>query len=263
MNMFYNALSELGTKYKYISIIGKGAFGTVFKVEKNGKSYALKIIIKNNIPEESLDIVKREFEIIATLPDSTRLLKYYNFWETINYLIILTEFIDGYSLFDIYTERQKTGKTFSNRELTIIAKEVLKALVILESKNIVHRDLKLENIMFDNKRIVLIDFGLSCLLLKHDKFECKENVGTFWDPDIKIHNDPLSWKNTDTYGLGLMLWHMMTLTYARMSILTSDNIRMLRSMSDYSDELKTVIQISVGKYGAIRESAQVLLDIIS
>ena len=57
------------------------------------------------------------------------------------------------------------AKDFSERSALVVAKQILKAIRILNKHSLVHRDIKPENIMFkktnDGLRVKLIDFGLA------------------------------------------------------------------------------------------------------
>ena len=61
------------------------------------------------------------------------------------------------------------------------SKQIISGLKYLHKHNIIHRDLKPENILLDeNNNLVLIDFGMSCILDEHEK-DMKETAGTFID----------------------------------------------------------------------------------
>jgi calcium-dependent protein kinase len=75
------------------------------------------------------------------------------------------EYCEDGDLFDHLLSCEK----YNEEETAKIIKQILSAIRYLHDKNIVHRDLKLENILFENKNakdlnIKLIDFGLSQLL---------------------------------------------------------------------------------------------------
>ena len=73
------------------------------------------------------------------------------------YCLVL-EYISGMTLFDIL----KFKKRFSENESKEVASQLIGAISYMHSKNILHRDLKLENILIKpDRQITLIDFGLS------------------------------------------------------------------------------------------------------
>lgn len=77
---------------------------------------------------------------------------------------IVTDLCEGKDLFQLYCERNETMR---EQDAAVLMKTVLKALIHCHSNNIVHRDIKLENIMFNSDDITdfsdikIIDFGLS------------------------------------------------------------------------------------------------------
>ena len=72
------------------------------------------------------------------------------------------ELVENNSLVE-YLRAQKNKKA-TEENVKVILKDMLKALAYLHSKNIVHRDLKLENILISkDMRIKLIDFGFSTM----------------------------------------------------------------------------------------------------
>lgn len=82
-----------------------------------------------------------------------------------NNFYIISELIEGGSIF----ERLKKKKHFNEKETAFIIKQIVSVVLYLHQRDIVHRDLKLENLLFTSKdprdlTIKLIDFGFACKL---------------------------------------------------------------------------------------------------
>lgn len=78
------------------------------------------------------------------------------------------EFIRGKSLYQFLKERP--GKKLPEEEAKFIIKQIGECLHYIHSKNITHRDMKLENIIINTKtkKITMIDFGFS-IVAGYDK----------------------------------------------------------------------------------------------
>jgi len=111
--------------------------------------------------------------------------------------------LEGGELFDRVLKRKK----YTEREAAIVMRQLLEALVYLESKRIIHRDLKLENILLVNKEddclIKLADFGLSVTL---ENLDPKVRCGTpgYVAPEI-ITGKAYDCK-TDMFSAGAILY---------------------------------------------------------
>lgn len=84
----------------------------------------------------------------------------------------------------------------------------MKAIQYLHSMNIIYRDLKPENIIIDNKRMIkLVDFGLS---KQTELGSAKTFCGSpaYLAPEV-LNNDG-SMQASDVYGLGTVLYEMLT-----------------------------------------------------
>lgn len=77
-------------------------------------------------------------------------------------------------------ERIQDNNSFSENQAAVYMKQVLSAIVYLHSQEIVHRDLKAENLLFENDNedanLKLIDFGVSTKFKGSKKM--KETLGT-------------------------------------------------------------------------------------
>lgn len=98
-------------------------------------------------------------------------MKIFGFEEDAKHYYIITELIEGRDLFDIFRER----KRFEEKEAYAIFSQVCMATVYLHNRNIMHRDLKIENILYNEqaKLMKLIDFGSAIHFEDHEPKERK------------------------------------------------------------------------------------------
>ena len=151
-------------KYEIISKLGSGSFGSVYlaKNKYTNEKVAMKQIKKSSQNLLSDGEITDEIEILKTLdhPDIVRIIESY---VTKNSYILITEYCEGGELFD------QVKNQLSETQIAVIFKQILSGLAYLHSNNIVHRDLKLENILIHDKEksdngedlfdIKIIDFG--------------------------------------------------------------------------------------------------------
>lgn len=127
-------------------------------INKTGKEAAVKVLRKKQIAHKELELIINEISIIKEL-DHPNILKVYEAYEDKEWLYIVTELIIGGELFDEISKRHK----FTEVDAAIIIKQILEAVTYWHGVNIVHKDLKPENLMLQEKENVeyvkVIDFG--------------------------------------------------------------------------------------------------------
>ena len=151
----------MSERYTLENKIGEGNFGKVFS---GILKVAIKRIPKSIIEEQNIyQELERERKILSKC-QSNNIIKLFDFIETENYYDLILEKCDS----DLNTIIEQKHRGFSIIEIRNIMNQLNNAFKILYSHNIIHRDIKLENILVNyNKNskkdfiVKLGDFGLS------------------------------------------------------------------------------------------------------
>ena len=196
-------------KYKILSRLGSGSFGNVYlAINKfTNEKVALKQIKKTSANLLSDGEIKDEIEILKKLdhPDIVRIIESFN---TKNSYILITEYCEGGELFD------QVKNQLSETQIAVIFRQLLSGLAYLHSNNIVHRDLKLENILIheieeskttgeDLFDIKIIDFGTARIFDKNKKPQSIVGSSYYIAPEVlrQKYN-----KECDLWSVGVILY---------------------------------------------------------
>ena len=190
--------------YKYGRIIGQGAFGKV-NIGLNvltGRIVAIKSIDKFKLGSNSQNMKKVLYEtnLMKKLnhPNITKILEMF---ENDKYFLIIMEYINGGNLFDFVKKRRK----LSEKTAKFLFRQIILGIQHMHNKNIVHRDIKLENILIDlNNNIKICDFGIS-LILNSLSDILYDQCGTpmYMAPEILLSDIK---KNIGYYGPPVDIW---------------------------------------------------------
>lgn len=133
------------------------------------------------------------------------------------YINIVMEMVRGIPLTD-YMNKKK-GKRLPEGESQIIMRQILHAIKYLHARGVVHRDLKLENIMvlgtesgdLNDLRVKLIDFGMSKHTQKGKKVDLSTYCGTisFMAPEVLSEKDSYD-QSCDIWSLGVMAYGLLS-----------------------------------------------------
>eukprot|EP00340_Litonotus_pictus_P010914 CAMPEP_0170538044 /NCGR_PEP_ID=MMETSP0209-20121228/103080_1 /TAXON_ID=665100 ORGANISM="Litonotus pictus, Strain P1" /NCGR_SAMPLE_ID=MMETSP0209 /ASSEMBLY_ACC=CAM_ASM_000301 /LENGTH=450 /DNA_ID=CAMNT_0010839663 /DNA_START=1 /DNA_END=1353 /DNA_ORIENTATION=- len=133
--------------YIILNKLGKGAFGTVFKVKhkQSEKIRAMKIIAKESLyMQDDEQRFLKEIEILKQV-EHMNIIKIYEYHEDLRYFYIITEFVSGGELYDNICDWEE----FDEEKARKIFYQIMSAVTYLHSKGILHRDLKPENILVE------------------------------------------------------------------------------------------------------------------
>lgn len=158
----------LGNKYMLGDEIGKGAYGRVYKGLdlENGDFVAIKQVSLENIPQEDLNIIMQEIDLLKNL-NHKNIVKYLGSLKTNSHLHIILEYVENGSLANII-KPNKFGP-FPESLAAVYIAQVLEGLVYLHEQGVIHRDIKGANILTTKEGLVkLADFGVATKLTEAD-----------------------------------------------------------------------------------------------
>eukprot|EP00483_Globobulimina_turgida_P007873 UN07888 len=96
-------------------------------------------------------LIKREIGVMEKLSNHANIVKLYDIFETTHHLYLIIEYCKGGELFDELINCTPKG-WFSERETSQIIRQIAEGLKFMHYKKIIHRDLKLENILVSMKK---------------------------------------------------------------------------------------------------------------
>lgn len=197
---------------KFLSYEGKGSFKETYKVQdQSNRTYALKVF---NPGKSSIERTEREisamkkcdFKYIGKLYAHD----YFEMPDTTKYLYFLEQFFDGGNL----SKYLEPGNSKPN--IKEIAVPLIECLEYLKEQNLVHRDIKPDNIMFKNGESYpyLVDFGivrdLSSVSLTPTWIPRGPGTPYYSSPEQLLNDKHLiDWK-TDQYSIGLIFGIYLT-----------------------------------------------------
>jgi len=205
---------DVKNHYEILKKLGEGSYGKTYKAKnrESGDIRAMKQMEKSKIPD--LNVFKNEINIMSIL-DHPNIIKLYEVFEDEKYFYLIIEFCEGGELLQRFRERNLKGKPYKEKEIAEIFKQIVGAVSYCHEKNVVHRDLKLENIMFvsksENSPIKLIDFGVSKILEKKEnkKFQrLKSKTGTVYYMSPEILKGSYT-ELCDIWACGVILYIMV------------------------------------------------------
>lgn len=195
--------------YRIKDIIGVGTFGEVRVCvhRETGTRRAVKIYRKDLMPNETHKAkLEREISILRAL-DHPNIIRVFEFFEDSKRFFIVMEYCRGGELFDEINKNTK----FTESQSAQIMHQLFSAVAYLHQKRIVHRDLKLENILLEEKHdllnIKLIDFGTACVM---DRFKMIHGtIGTAYyiAPEVL---DGVYDEKCDLWSCGVIMYLLLT-----------------------------------------------------
>ncbi|KAJ0963046.1 hypothetical protein J5N97_028168 [Dioscorea zingiberensis] len=205
----FHKSKTLDNKYMLGDEIGKGAYGRVYKGLdlENGDFVAIKQVSLENIPQEDLNIIMQEIDLLKNL-NHKNIVKYLGSLKTKTHLHIILEYVENGSLANII-KPTKFGP-FPESLVAFYIAQVLEGLVYLHEQGVIHRDIKGANILMTKEgRVKLADFGVATKLNEAD-LNTHSVVGTpYWMAPEVIEMSGVS-AASDIWSVGCTVIELLT-----------------------------------------------------
>jgi len=191
--------------------MGRGSYAVVRKCTHNAipnKEFAIKIYEKKKgFTARKRRGVMHEIQILKTL-NNPNIVRLFETIEDSNNLYLVFEGVEGGSLCD-YLRRVPSNK-LPEPEAKRLFSQIVNAIQYCHSKNVVHRDIKLENILLDgNKNVKVIDFGFSVVVNTVCKLSMFCGTALYIAPEI-ISRKSYWGPPVDVWSLGVILYVMLS-----------------------------------------------------
>lgn len=242
-------------KITTVKKLGSGTFGKVYQIKYNGKPAALKVVDKSTT-KSTIDDLRQEidiiYEMIKKFPKckSKNLLCYVDISEDEDNIY----FISDLMMNDL--EKFLSSKHFTKLDgckqvdvIWNIINQIIEGLNHLHDAGIIHRDVKLANILINKSKnkytVKLADFGLSCL-----RNICSGMVGTpEFLPPRAVFKKKITWTpQDDFYSVGVTLYSILTggemmTSGDEINKYLQDEINMREALKIYNEKYDERIQI--------------------
>nr|CAB3263651.1 MAP/microtubule affinity-regulating kinase 3 [Phallusia mammillata] len=193
--------------YRILKTIGKGNFAKV-KLARHvltGREVAIKMIDKKALNPSSLQKLFREVRIMKNL-DHPNIVKLYEVIENSKQLLLVMEYANGGEVFDYLVAHGR----MKEKEARAKFRQIVSSVQYLHSKNIVHRDLKAENLLLDaDMNIKIADFGFSNEFTPGRKLDTFCGSPPYAAPELfqgKKYDGP----EVDVWSLGVILYTLVS-----------------------------------------------------
>jgi serine/threonine-protein kinase len=155
--------------YKVIKLIGEGRFGICYLVELNAKKYVLKEI-KPKVIKKSGNKIIFEQQILSSI-NSPYVPKLVDTIKNNNIYAYILEYKNGNTIEDMIFGQ---GYRFKKHEIYKLGIKLIDIIKYLHQKNIVHRDIRVPNVLIDGENVYLIDFGLA-RIINNQKYRASDD----------------------------------------------------------------------------------------
>ncbi|XP_042192259.1 serine/threonine-protein kinase 17B [Callorhinchus milii] len=192
--------------------LGRGKFAVVKKcIEKaTGKEYAAKFLKKRRRGLDCKAEIIHEIAVLEVAKSNPRVIDLYEVYETTNEIILVLEYAAGGELFSLCVADPE--ETSSENDVIRLVRQIIEGVNFLHQNNIVHLDLKPQNILLSSSPplgdIKIVDFGLSRRV--GSAGELREITGTpeYVAPEI-LNYEPIS-TATDMWSIGVLTYMLLT-----------------------------------------------------
>lgn len=213
--------------YEKIQEVGVGTYAKVITAysAKEKSIVAIKIISKLTTSNTfKRKFLHREIDVVRGL-NHRNIIKYYRSIETTHRIYIVMEYASNGSLLDMVRQENH----FSEQKAKHVYLQLIDALEYIHSRGIVHRDIKCENILFDDNDVLkIIDFGFASCYKENKRALSETYCGSraYCCPEL-LKQKPYQPHSADIWASGVVLFAMV---YGKLPYDDSDMTKLLKQV---------------------------------
>ena len=264
--------------YEILNIIGKGSFGNVYLSRniQSDKNYAAKKITKSQFQTKKLfDYFTNEVTLLKRL-NHKNIVRFKDLIEKDDNIYLFTEYCNGGSLEDVLRfHLYNFNSPIPEKTVKFFIKNILQGIAYLNENNIIHRDIKSNNILlkyenendmitrkYENAKIKIIDFGFAKFL--DNKKYAQSLVGSpmYMEPTLlkSLISDNKNNNNDNIYDKKIDVWSLGVLTYELLLGNLPFNGKNLKELYTNIDNRKFIINRDILKKINLSEAAINFID---
>lgn len=223
---------EFYKHYKKIQYLASGSFGNVIRAINIETKQELAVKIVNKRELNNIVLIKKEINILKQL-NHKNIVQFLGYVETRYNFYILMELIRGVTLRNLIS----SSDNLTEKDFSLIMKNLFEAVKYLHDKDIIHRDIKLENIMINKRNLSslkLIDFGLSSI--EYEDAKLHDLCGT-WKYMAPEQVDKKAYcKEVDIWSCGIVMYMLLNKgEHPFIGIATNDYLNRLNELQQTSN----------------------------
>lgn len=195
--------------FEILRAIGKGSFGKVCIVQKNDtkKMYAMKYMNKQKCVERNeVRNVFKELQIMQGLEHPFLVNLWYSFQDEEDMFMVVDLLLGG----DLRYHLQQNVR-FTEASVKLFVCEIAMALDYLQSKNIIHRDIKPDNILLDEQgHVHITDFNIATLVNQGTKITTVAGTKPYMAPEMFYPRGQICYSfGVDWWSLGVTAYELL------------------------------------------------------
>jgi tetratricopeptide (TPR) repeat protein len=195
-------------RYEFLKKLGQGGMGAVYRARDRrlGRIVAIKLLLEGDLPtEQAKQYFFREAQTVSKL-SHPNIVALFDYGEMSHHSFIAMEYIEGRDLDQLARNRRMLPLA----EFVSICSQLAAALDYAHQKSVIHRDVKLGNVMVTDESVVkLMDFGLA-KAVKENPDRSLMVIGTpYYMAPEQIAHENIDHR-VDIYAFGILMFRLLT-----------------------------------------------------
>lgn len=242
--------------YTIIRELNRGGFGIIYlvydKIKKEELVAKVNLINTGQECERRKQFVKRELEILMRIQHPTIIpLRGFSFTDFRNdkNITILMDYVPMGSLLSLIEMEQKglCPIQYDNTKRQILLAGIARGLMILHSRNVIHRDLSSGNILLDeNIHPIVTDFGLSKFFDPlHSKSQTLSDSGTIYYMAPEVIESNRYDISADVYSFGILMYEILTGSRPYKEVMSNKNMNAFQFQKLITQGMRPEIKVPI------------------